>query len=97
VTVDAGSDAGVDAGVFDGGTAPTITTTSPLATLTGGTAATAFTFTATGDAPITWTLTAGMLPPGMALAANGVACSVPNPPPPLRIAPPLPMTVGIAP
>ncbi|MDR0315492.1 MAG: putative Ig domain-containing protein [Treponema sp.] len=61
-----------------GGTAPTITTT----TLTGGTADTAYsqTLTATGDAPITWSLDGGTtLPVGLDLAGTtGVISGTPT-------------------
>jgi hypothetical protein len=52
------------------GTAPTITTAS----LTGGTAGTAYsqTLTATGDTPITWSIT-GALPAGLSLSGNVIS------------------------
>src|SRR5688500_2734518 len=49
---------------------PSITSpASPLGALTGGAPASA-TFTATGSTPITWTVSAGTLPPGMTLNAS---------------------------
>ena len=42
---------------------------SPLATLVGGAPASAM-FTATGSTPITWSVSAGALPPGLTLDAN---------------------------
>ena len=50
---------------------PAITTPpSPLATATGGVASPPVTFEAGGSMPITWSITAGALPPGMALNAT---------------------------
>jgi len=55
---------------------PTITTPpSPLATATGGVAGPPVTFEASGSTPITWSVTAGALPPGMTLNANTGAYS----------------------
>jgi hypothetical protein len=49
---------------------PSITApASPLANIVGGAPSTA-TFTASGSTPITWSVTAGSLPPGMTLDAN---------------------------
>ncbi len=55
---------------------PAITTPpSPLATTTGGVASPPVTFEASGSMPITWSITAGALPPGMALNATTGAYS----------------------
>jgi uncharacterized protein YjdB len=59
------------------GTAPTITTS----TLPGGTRGTAYnrTVTATGDAPITWSVESGTLPTGLSLApTTGVISGTPT-------------------
>ena len=58
------------------GTPPTITTT----TLPNGTVGTAFsqTLAATGDAPITWDISAGSLPAGLTLSAAGVISGAPT-------------------
>jgi len=59
-----------------GGTAPTITTT----TLPNGTVGTAYsqTLTATGDAPITWSVASGALPGGLSLSSAGVISGTPT-------------------
>ena len=50
---------------------PVITTPpSPLATATGGVALPPITFEASGSMPITWSITAGALPPGVTLNAT---------------------------
>ncbi len=50
---------------------------SPLVSIVGG-AASSTTFTASGSSPITWTVSAGALPPGMALdAATGIYSGTP--------------------
>ena len=55
---------------------PVITTPpSPLATTTGGVASPPVTFEASGSTPITWSITAGALPPGITLNANTGAYS----------------------
>jgi formylglycine-generating enzyme required for sulfatase activity len=55
-----------------GGTAPTITTVSPLP---GGTVGTAYsqTLLATGTAPITWSLDSGDLPTGLDIVGSAIA------------------------
>lgn len=63
---------------LDLGTAPTITSS---ATLTAGTQNSAYTFTltATGTAPITWSITSGTLPTGVSLnASTGVVSGTPT-------------------
>jgi hypothetical protein len=56
----------------------TITTTSPLAQATAGTAY-AQSFTATGGKePYTWAITGGTLPPGLALSPGGVLTGIPT-------------------
>ena len=59
---------------------PTITTPpSPLAAALGGVPFLPVTFEATGTMPITWSVTAGALPPGMALnAATGAYTGTPT-------------------
>jgi hypothetical protein len=60
-------------------TAPTIT--APASPLTAGSTGTAYpstTFTASGTSPITWSVTAGALPPGMTLSAAGVYSGTPT-------------------
>ncbi|HYJ40028.1 MAG TPA: putative Ig domain-containing protein, partial [Steroidobacteraceae bacterium] len=59
---------------------PTITTpTSPLAAALGGAPFTSLTFEASGSMPITWSVTAGTLPPGMSLnAATGAYSGTPT-------------------
>ena len=58
------------------GTPPTITTTS----LPNGAVGTAYSYalTATGTAPVTWSVTVGALPAGLTLAANGVISGTPT-------------------
>jgi hypothetical protein len=57
--------------------APSIGATSPTSGTTG--LAYAFTFTATGTAPVSWTVAAGSLPPGIALnAATGTLSGTTN-------------------
>ncbi|GHT15703.1 hypothetical protein AGMMS4956_16260 [Bacteroidia bacterium] len=58
------------------GVPPTITTAS----LSSGTVGTAYnrTLTATGDATITWSITAGSLPAGLTLSAEGVISGTPT-------------------
>lgn len=53
---------------------PAISTAAPLAALTGGVASSA-TFAANGTTPITWSVSAGALPPGMTLDAGTGAYS----------------------
>jgi len=62
------------------GVAPTITgPTSPLADLSAGTSPDDLAFTATGDSPITWTVSAGALPDGMTLdETTGVYSGTPS-------------------
>lgn len=64
------------------GVAPTITgPSSPLPDLSAGTAAQDVTFTATGDAPISWSVTNGALPDGMTLdEASGLYSGTPSAP-----------------
>ncbi|HEY6125083.1 MAG TPA: DUF4394 domain-containing protein [Steroidobacteraceae bacterium] len=59
---------------------PSITTpASPLTTAVGGMPAAALTFEASGSMPISWAVTAGALPPGMALnAATGAYSGTPT-------------------
>jgi len=60
----------------DGGTPPTITTT----TLPNGTVGTAYSqiLTASGDTPITWTRDSGTLPGGLTLSSAGVISGTPT-------------------
>jgi hypothetical protein len=60
------------------GVKPSITTT----TLTPGTVGSPYatSFGATGDAPITWSLVSGTLPPGLTLAADGSLSGTPTGP-----------------
>jgi GH18 family chitinase len=59
-------------------TAPTITSTSPMPVGTSGTAYSQ-TLTASGTAPISWTVTSGSLPGGLALnSSTGVISGTPN-------------------
>ena len=70
-----------DAGALQYGAAspeaPTITSTSPLA---GGTMGTAYSqqLTATGDATITWAVTDGDLPDGLSLSSSGLLSGTPT-------------------
>ena len=72
-----------DAGAYEygatsgAGTAPTITSTSPLP---GGTVGTAYSqqLTATGDATITWAVTSGSLPAGLSLSSGGLISGTPT-------------------
>jgi hypothetical protein len=59
-----------------GGTAPKITTS----TLPGGTAGTPYsqTLKASGDAPVTWSLESGALPPGLNLLGSGTISGTPT-------------------
>ena len=63
-----------------GAVAPTITApSSPLANGSPGVAYAPVTFTASGATPITWSVTAGALPPGMTLAgATGTYSGTPT-------------------
>ena len=58
---------------------PTLVNETPPTTGTVGTAYGPYTFTATGDPTITYTVHTGTLPPGLTLASNG---NSPAPPPP---------------
>lgn len=53
------------------GIAPKITTGATLPALVGGTAAAPLKFSANGDSPFSWAITAGTAPPGMTLSASG--------------------------
>lgn len=73
-----------DAGAFEygaspagGGTAPTITSTSPLAAGTVGVAYSQ-SLAATGDATITWSVTSGSLPAGLSLSSGGAITGTPT-------------------
>ena len=57
--------------------APAITSSAPPATGSQGTAYT-HTYTATGSAPIAFTVTSGSLPPGITLSLGGVLSGVPT-------------------
>ncbi len=59
---------------------PAITApTSPLAATIAGSASSAISFTASGSTPVTWSVSAGSLPPGMALnAATGAYTGMPS-------------------
>jgi uncharacterized cupredoxin-like copper-binding protein len=57
--------------------APTITSAAPPATGSQGTAYT-HTYTATGSAPIAFTVTSGSLPPGITLSSGGMLSGVPT-------------------
>jgi hypothetical protein len=59
-------------------TAPTITSPSSLVTGTVGTIYPTTYFYATGTAPITWSVTAGTLPTGMAFSTAGVLSGTPT-------------------
>lgn len=58
------------------GNVPVITTLEPA----NGTVGVAYTFTfqATGDVPITWTVSVGAVPTGLSLASNGVLSGTPS-------------------
>jgi hypothetical protein len=60
----------------DGGTAPTITSSAPAAGSVG--VPYSHTMTATGDAPITYSVTSGALPTGLALSSAGVISGAPT-------------------
>jgi len=59
------------------GTAPAITSSSPLAQGTQN-AAYSFTFSATGTTPITWNLASGTLPAGLSLSSSGALTGTPT-------------------
>jgi len=61
-----------------GGTAPVITSPAFLVTNTVNTVYPSTTFTATGTAPITWSITSGTLPAGMAFSTAGVLSGTPT-------------------
>lgn len=61
-----------------GGAAPTITSPAFLVAGTVDTVYPTTTFTATGTAPITWSVTAGTLPAGMAFSSAGVLSGTPT-------------------
>jgi hypothetical protein len=61
-----------------GGAAPTITSPAFLVAGTVDTLYPSTTFTATGTAPITWSVTAGTLPAGMAFSSAGVLSGTPT-------------------
>jgi len=61
-----------------GGAAPTITSPAFLVAGTVDTLYPSTTFTATGTAPITWSVTAGTLPTGMAFSSAGVLSGTPT-------------------
>lgn len=61
-----------------GGSAPVITSPSFLVDGTVGTLYPTTTFTATGTAPITWSVTAGTLPTGMTFSSAGVLSGTPT-------------------
>ena len=64
-------------GVTAGSVAPTITSTAPANGITGS--AYSHTFTATGTTPITWSITSGTAPTGLALnASSGVLAGTPT-------------------
>jgi len=65
-----GTDAEIWQGNIGGANAPSITTTSPLNPGMQSTAY-SFSFTTTGAAPITWSVTSGSLPPGLTLTSSG--------------------------
>lgn len=70
-----GGEGGAEVGVAPAITGPT----SPLDNLSAGTAPDSVTFTATGDSPITWSVTGGALPDGMTLDADtGVYSGTPT-------------------
>lgn len=60
------------------GTPPTITGPSSLPSGSVNVAYTSTTFTATGDATITWSVTSGTLPSGMSLSSGGVLSGTPT-------------------
>jgi hypothetical protein len=61
-----------------GGAAPTITSPAFLVAGTVDTVYPTTTFTATGTAPITWSVTAGTLPTGMTFSSGGVLSGTPT-------------------
>ena len=61
-----------------GGSPPVITSPSSLVTGTVGTLYPTTTFTATGTAPITWSITSGTLPTGMSFSSGGVLSGTPT-------------------
>jgi len=61
-----------------GGSAPVITSPSSLVVGTVGTIYPTTTFTATGTAPITWTVQSGTLPTGMSFSSGGVLSGTPT-------------------
>jgi hypothetical protein len=75
-----GADGAWDVGAYEyssAGTAPTITSTSPLPAGTVGTAYSQ-TLAATGDATITWSVTSGSLPAGLSLSSGGAITGTPT-------------------
>jgi hypothetical protein len=68
-------------GAFQGLTATAPTITGPASPLTAGSTGTPFgpvNFQATGTAPISWSVTAGALPPGITLSTSGVYSGTPT-------------------
>jgi len=61
-----------------GATAPTITSPAFLVAGTVNTLYPTTTFTASGSTPITWTVTSGTLPTGMAFSSAGVLSGTPT-------------------
>lgn len=61
-----------------GGSPPVITSPSSLVVGTVGTIYPTTTFTATGTAPITWSITSGTLPTGMSFSSGGVLSGTPT-------------------
>lgn len=58
--------------------APTLANQTPPATGTTTVVYGPYTFTATGDAPITWAVTSGALPNGLTLGTDGVLSGTPT-------------------
>lgn len=61
-----------------GGSPPVITSPSSLVAGTANTLYPTTTFTATGTAPITWSITSGALPTGMSFSSGGVLSGTPT-------------------
>lgn len=60
------------------GTAPSITSPASLPTGSVNSAYTSTTFTATGTAPVTWSITSGTLPTGMSFSLGGSLYGTPT-------------------
>jgi hypothetical protein len=80
VATDAATDTGSPDTSVDTGTAPKISSPALLPALVAGVTVAGLQLTGSGDAPITWAVTAGALPAGMTLSAAGLYSGTPTTP-----------------